>query len=98
MTGIALLLCTEIASAQTHAERALQELAAVREREQGLLQRRVEVLERQFREGVADLEQRFLLQARSQAHNQMDVPRDSSCVAPSKGPCSDKSCSQANLQ
>jgi len=67
MIGTVVFLRTEIASAQTHAERALQELAAVREREQGLLQRRVEVLERQFREGVADLEQRFLLQARSSA-------------------------------
>lgn len=55
----------EIASAQTHAERALAELAAVREREQALLQRRVETLERTFREGVADLEHRFLLQART---------------------------------
>ncbi|CAL8471140.1 g10682 [Coccomyxa elongata] len=53
----------QIASAQTHAERALAELAAVREREQALLQRRVETLERAFREGVADLEHRFLLQA-----------------------------------
>lgn len=52
----------EIVSVQTHAERALQELAAVREREQALLQCRVEVFERQFREGIADLEHRFLLQ------------------------------------
>ncbi|KAK9917530.1 hypothetical protein WJX75_005371 [Coccomyxa subellipsoidea] len=56
-------LLDQIVSAQTHAERALQELAAVREREQALLQRRVEVFERQFREGIADLEHRFLLQA-----------------------------------
>lgn len=34
----------------------------MREREQALLQRRVEVFERQFREGIADLEHRFLLQ------------------------------------
>ena len=54
----------EIVSAQTHAESALAELAAVREREQALLQRRVETVERAFREGVADLEHRFLLQAR----------------------------------
>jgi hypothetical protein len=52
----------EIASVQTHAERALQELVAVREQEQALLKRKVEVLERQFREGVTELEQRFLMQ------------------------------------
>lgn len=58
-----LLYCAEIMSVQTHAERALQELAAVREQEQALLKRQVEILERQFKEGVADLEQRFLMQA-----------------------------------
>ena len=52
----------EMANVRTHADAALAELAGVREREQALLQRRIEVLERQFREGIADLEQRFLLQ------------------------------------
>jgi hypothetical protein len=52
----------EMANVRNHADAALAELTSVREREQALLQRRVEVLERQFREGIADLEQRFLLQ------------------------------------
>ena len=52
----------EMATVQDHAEKALQELEQVRQQQQAVLERRVEALEREFREGIADLEQRFLLQ------------------------------------
>ena len=47
---------------QDHAEKALQELEQVRQQQQAVLERKVEALEREFKEGIADLEQRFLLQ------------------------------------
>ena len=56
--------CAEIASVQSHAEAALQQLAAVREQEQALLARRAEALQRDFREGMAELEHRYALQVR----------------------------------
>ena len=62
---------------RTHADAALSELASVREREQALLQRRIDVLERQFREGIADLEQRFLLQVPPLPQR---VPRPCGCM------------------
>lgn len=52
----------EIASVQSHAERALQQLAAVREREQLQLSRRAEALQHEFREHLAELEHRYNMQ------------------------------------
>ena len=52
----------EIASVQSHAESALVQLAAVREREQLQLSRRAEALQRDFREHLAELEHRYGLQ------------------------------------
>ena len=51
-----------MATVQDHAEKALQELEQVRQQQQAVLERKVEALEREFKEGIADLEQRFLLQ------------------------------------
>ena len=47
---------------QSHAESALVQLAAVREREQLQLSRRAEALQRDFREHLAELEHRYTLQ------------------------------------
>ncbi len=47
---------------QSHAESALQQLAAVREQEQLQLARRAEALQRDFRESIAELEHRYALQ------------------------------------
>lgn len=47
---------------QSHAESALQELAAVREQEQLQLSRRAEALQRDFKESIAELEHRYALQ------------------------------------
>ena len=58
----ALPACAEIASVQSHAESALVQLAAVREREQLQLSRRAEALQRDFREHLAELEHRYTLQ------------------------------------
>lgn len=62
---------------QSHAEAALQQLAAVREQEQAQLTRRAEALQRDFREGIAELEHRYALQVR---------PRNAS-LHPSTGRC-----------
>ena len=47
---------------QSHAESALQQLAAVREQEQLQLARRAEALQRDLRESIAELEHRYALQ------------------------------------
>ena len=61
----------EIASVQSHAESAMQQLAAVREQEQLQLTRRAEALQRDFRESIAELEHRYALQVRCRKQHQL---------------------------
>ena len=68
-TASALPACAEIASVQSHAESALVQLAAVREREQLQLSRRAEALQRDFREHLAELEHRYTLQVGARCPN-----------------------------
>ena len=71
----ALPTSAEIASVHSHAESALQQLAAVREREQLQLSRRAEALQRDFREHLAELEHRYSLQVGPPCPVCPDLPR-----------------------